>query len=394
MMPACPVCETTTSEILFEQPGALICCNRPAATHAEALAAPRADLRLAICAHCSHIYNTAFDPEDVPYTEGYENALHFSETFGRYTRGLAEELVAGFDLHDKHIVDIGCGDGAFLRQLCELGGNRGTGFDPAAPPSCGDVELITAPYSAAHTGVAPDFVSCRHVLEHLARPRTFLGELTPLLRTRSAAYYFEVPNGVKTFDEGYVWDVLYEHGSYFTPRSLRMLFDGAGLNAMRIDAVLDGQFLALRGRMTDESSPPAAIVQPHDLGKRVFAFARQRTDEVERWRTRFADLRGAGREVAVWGAGTKGVTFLDAVAEAGSVAAVVDVNPRKQGKWMAGSGLRISAPEVLRALRPHTVVVMNPVYRDEIVATLVGLGLAPEIISVTDAGPYSGVARR
>jgi SAM-dependent methyltransferase len=383
-LPACPVCDTPAAQAFFEQRDALVSCNRPAATRDEALAAARADIRLTLCATCSHIYNTAFDADRIRYDAGYENSLYFSATFAAYARTLAEELVQRFDLHGKQIVDIGCGDGAFLRLLCDLGGNRGTGFDPAAPQADGDVELIAAPFSAIRAKVPADFITCRHVLEHLEGPRRFLAELTSLLRSRSASYYFEVPNGLKTFGDGFVWDVLYEHCSHFTPRSLRELFARAGLNAGEPHTAWGEQFLALFGRTATTSSAGEAALEPGDLHEVVRRFARRRVAEVERWRSKLAELTSAGRTVAIWGAGTKGVTFLDAVAAKDTVAAVVDVNPRKHGKWLAGCGLQVMPPAALSVIRPHTVVVMNPIYLKEVRAALNGLGLNPETVPVAD----------
>jgi hypothetical protein len=60
---------------------------------------------------------------------------------------------------------------------------------------------------------------------------------------------------------------------------------------------------------------------------------------------------------------------------------VVDINPHKRGKHLAGTGQRIVAPADLAADPPDIVVVMNPVYRDEIAADLAGRGLTPELVA-------------
>ena len=39
---------------------------------------------------------------------------------------------------------------------------------------------------------------------------------------------------------------------------------------------------------------------------------------------------------------------------------VVDVNPRKTGRFIGGSGQEIIAPSAVRELRPDVVVLMNP----------------------------------
>jgi hypothetical protein len=379
----CPVCEATGAEVFHEQRDALVFCNRPASSRTQALAAPRADIRLAICRRCTHVFNTAFDPAHAHYGAGYENSLHFSDTFGAYEHSLAEGLIERFDLRGKHIVDLGCGDGSFLRLLCTLGDNRGTGFDPAAPRGDGKVELVAAPYSVAHARMRADFVSCRHVLEHLDEPRTFLDGLKPLLRAKAASYYFEVPNGVMTFCDRFVWDVLYEHRSYFSPRSLQALFDYTDLGPIETRPAFGEQFLAVYGQTAAPASvEPAA--QSRSLHEDVRTFARRWAAEVEAWRSRLADFERRRRSVAIWGAGTKGVTFLDAVGSAGAVAAVVDVNPRKHGTWIAGCGLQVSSPAALRRIRPQVVIVMNPIYVPEVRAGLNALGLAPEIVAVAD----------
>ncbi|MBE0599276.1 MAG: SAM-dependent methyltransferase, partial [Desulfuromonadales bacterium] len=77
-----------------------------------------------------------------------------------------------------------------------------------------------------------------------------------------------------------------------------------------------------------------------------------------------------------------GVAFLTALGNPEAVSAVVDINPHRHGFHMAGSGLPIVAPEALPELAPEAVIIMNPVYREEISATLKVLGLEPEIWTV------------
>jgi hypothetical protein len=59
---------------------------------------------------------------------------------------------------------------------------------------------------------------------------------------------------------------------------------------------------------------------------------------------------------------------------------VVDVNPRKQGTFIAGTGHPVVAPEALRAIQPDVVVVMNDIYRQEIGDMLAALGIEAQVI--------------
>ena len=62
--------------------------------------------------------------------------------------------------------------------------------------------------------------------------------------------------------------------------------------------------------------------------------------------------------------------------------AVVDINPHKWGKFLAGAGNEIVGPDALADLRPDVVVVMNPIYVDDIARDLAARGLAPEIVAL------------
>jgi hypothetical protein len=59
---------------------------------------------------------------------------------------------------------------------------------------------------------------------------------------------------------------------------------------------------------------------------------------------------------------------------------VVDINPRKQGKYVPGTGQQIVAPEFLREYRPEVLILANTVYKSEIQKTVKALGINPEFM--------------
>jgi hypothetical protein len=63
-----------------------------------------------------------------------------------------------------------------------------------------------------------------------------------------------------------------------------------------------------------------------------------------------------------------------------SLQAIVDINPHKQGKFLAGSGWEIASPDALTSLRPDAVIVMNSIYTQEIRHELATRGLQPELL--------------
>jgi hypothetical protein len=65
-----------------------------------------------------------------------------------------------------------------------------------------------------------------------------------------------------------------------------------------------------------------------------------------------------------------------------AIGAVVDINPFRHGKWLAGSGKQVIAPESLKAAPPGVVLVMNPIYSDEIRGDLHKLGIDAQVVPV------------
>ena len=86
-------------------------------------------------------------------------------------------------------------------------------------------------------------------------------------------------------------------------------------------------------------------------------------------------IRREGKKAVIWGGGSKGVAFLTSLQIHEEIPYAVDINPFKHGTFMAGNGQEIVGPEFLREYRPDVVIVMNPIYCDEIKRDLEKLGV-------------------
>jgi len=389
--PVCPACGASGAFPVVEIPSVPVFCNVLCETRERALGVPRGRIDLRCCPSCAMFFNGAFDESRLEYTGRYENALHFSPLFRDYAEALARDLAERHEVAGGNIVEIGCGDGSFLRRVCELAGARGLGIDPAYAAERHDgaddrVRIVAEHYDERLAAEFPaDLVLSRHVLEHIADPRPFLGSVRRTLRP-GAGVYVEVPDGLWTIERLGIWDLIYEHCSYYTAPSLESLFSSCGFEVASVESSYGGQFLGVHARATE----PSDRALPSGEIARIASLARDFTARYDRklaeWRGLLAEMEREGRSAALWGAGSKGVTFLNIVcARDGStpvVSAVVDRNPRKQGMHVAGVGVGIVAPESLRERTPDTVIVMNPLYRDEIAAELKQLGVSAQLLTV------------
>lgn len=363
-------------------------CNLLWPTREEAIQAPRADIRLGFCRDCGHIFNLAFKPELMEYSQAYENTLHFSRRFQSYAEVLAARLIDHYNLRDKDIIEIGCGRGEFLTLLCQLGNNRGVGFDPSYIPAEGaektteGLTFIRDFYSERYAGYGADLICCRQVLEHIHDPIDFLTMLRRAIGDRpNTVVFFEVPNVLFTLRDLAIWDIIYEHCSYFNPGSLAHAFALCGFDVCRLTEEFEGQFLhieALPGEDVDSTYEQSDEVKW--IASDIPSFAANYRNKAETWRDKVEQTRRKGQRVVVWGAGSKGVAFLNKLEIQGQVEYVVDINPRKQGAYVAGTGQEIVSPEFLRDYQPDVVIVMNPIYRNEIQQLIRNLGLTAELM--------------
>lgn len=360
-------------------------CNVLWPTRAEALNAPRGDMQLGYCPRCGHVLNLAFDSTLMEYTQAYENSLHFSPSFQRFAEELVDGLIKRYTLREKDIVDIGCGKGDFLKLICARGKNRGWGFDPSYVPEkneqTGAVTFIQEFYSEKQSHYKADLVACRHVLEHIQFPQEFMSNVRRSVGERYlTAVYFEVPNVLYTLRDMGIWDIIYEHCSYFSAPSLSAVFAAAGFNVSTVRETFGGQYLSIEAHASPSSrgTEPENHVEP--ITAMVDAFTSNYEKKISFWENQFTSFEGTAKKVVVWGGGSKGVTFLNKFKHHGIVEYMVDINPRKQGMFVPGTGQKIVTPEYLKSYRPDIVIIMNPLYKAEIEQELSNLGLNAQVM--------------
>lgn len=345
----------------------------------EAAEVPRGDLHLFVCGACGFAFNRAFDQSKLAYGAGYDNAQAHSPSFARHLDGLARHMTVERGVRGAAVVEVGCGQGDFLRRLVEFegAGNTGRGYDPsyvgATSGLDGRLSFERNYYDERCAELSADVVVSRHVIEHVNRPVELLHNIRRALTGSSEARLFlETPCLRWILNNRVVWDFFYEHCSYFTAESLGTAVEAAGFEVVEIRHVFGGQYLWLEARAGDVKSPTR---KPCDVPKLCAGFARAEAELVGDWRRKVKGLRERGR-VALWGAGAKGVTFANMIDPAReAVECVVDVNPAKQGRFLPGTGHPIVSPRELRAHGVGSAILMNPNYRVENLTLLREAGL-------------------
>jgi SAM-dependent methyltransferase len=376
----CPICSTPAPHTLLQRAKTPVLQNAVHRTRAGALAAATGELSIRHCNQCGFIWNSAFDPDSIRYTEGYDNSQIHSEAFLNHLRSRASRIIEGLPPHElAHIVEVGCGQGDFLQRLMTLApagrSIRATGFDPAyrSVEGADDARIrIFQEYfsadSVSRLEGSPSVLISRHTIEHVPDPVGFLKAIRRTLPERSDVKLFlETPDNSWILHHDSFQDFFYEHCSLFDFGSISIALRKAGFTPSKIETCFQGQYIWVEADPTPE---PDGASQTFD--ERLDRFQ-------ERWHALIEQVRGKGR-VAIWGAGAKGATFALMLDPAGEIIdAIIDSNPGKQGGFIAVSAHPIIAPEDVPGRGITAIVLMNPNYEDEVRLKLAELGCDQEL---------------
>jgi hypothetical protein len=359
-------------------------------TRTEALAFPRGDLELVFCHDCGFIGNTRFDIGLNQYSAAYEETQAFSPRFLQFLDEICRDQIGRFRLAPGvTALEIGCGKGEFLTRLCELSGCKGIGIDPGYRPernrsdAADRMTFIRDLYGPRYAHLQAEYVACRHTLEHIAPVQEFMRLVRETIGNRHAVnVFFELPDMERVLQTGVFWDIYYEHCTYFTRGSLARLFRAEGFDVQRLYKAYDDQYLMIEAKPA--TGPTVATLPQEDDLVATAALVQNFTKEVD---NRLQELAAAahgwqrsGQTVAIWGSGSKCVSLMSSLQLGDSLRAIVDINPHKHGRFLAGSGWEIQNPDALTALRPDAVIIMNSIYTEEIRHELATRGLQPRLL--------------
>jgi len=385
-MTRCPICRRDAASIFLERSGVPVHQNMVVKEARLALMVPRGDLALCVCDHCGFIFNRAFDPNKLSYEASYDNTQLCSPSARQHYDDLVRRLLDLRHVRGCRIVEVGCGQkGDFIRGLVKADArNQGIGFDPSyagvSTELDGRLRFVKRFYGPDCAGERADVVVSLHVIEHVPSPMELLKTVcNNLAASPRARVFFETPCVEWILTNYTIWDLFYEHCSYFSRTSMTAAFELAGFRVEQIEHVFGRQYLWLEAALSD--APSAAKVTHGGIPNLARQFALREQETFRRLR----EWAGARTEkLAVWGAGAKGVTLVNLIDPARELfACVVDLNPNKQGNFVPGTAHPIVGYRELPRYGVKTAVLMNPNYRSETEALLREAGLD---IQLVDAG--------
>jgi hypothetical protein len=386
---ACPVCSAREMVAIDYRPQVPILQNRVWPERSAARAAPVGALDMALCAACGFAWNRVFDADRMIYDPEYDNDQMGSPTFSAHVDAMIKRVLAGVQPEaETHLIEVGCGQGAFLRKLALTNKFASlTGFDPAFRgkdgASIGGVTIHKRFFGPAALGLLThpvQVVVSRHTIEHIFRPLDFLRTIRAAMETTPEARLFlETPDIEWILAKFQPQDLFYEHCSIFSPEALRVACSTAGFEVRSLELVFGDQYLWAEARPVVDTSG-LAVRTSFTAAAENFATRRDRF--VKEWRLLLTKL-AARKNVWIWGASSKGVTFALLIDPDGEqLAGAIDINPNKTDRFMPVTGLPIHGPDAVSD--GDVVIVMNPRYRQEILQQIDEQNISVRLMALDD----------
>jgi hypothetical protein len=351
------------------------------------------------CPKCTHVWNHSFVYDAIPYQNNPNRMFNTGSIWKghlAYTRNLVLSLLP----ETPTVIDIGCGEGHFVRGLAEVCNYQGRfiGFDPNTTSKTGaGLEFYPRYFEPLidTTDFAPDIVVMRHVLEHLTQPTIFLEQLawSAAISKKNTWLFAEVPCIDRVFETFRLADFFYEHPSQFTSESFRKLMEKAG-EITEFAHGYDGEVVYSLVRLT---TPKIQL----ENAIRTTNFLHQSYNSRTSISKQLNDLAKSDQRVAIWGGTGKAAAFIHQYnVDSQRFPLVVDSDPDKIGTFVPETGQEIIFRDILKSSPVDIVIIptqwrakdiLTEMNREGIVAKLILIEHKGQLINfLTDKHPYKG----
>ncbi|MCC8023962.1 MAG: class I SAM-dependent methyltransferase [Clostridium sp.] len=314
-------------------------------------------LDLCQCMGCGLVQ---FDCQPVDYYRDVIRAGGYSKTMVELRRYQYKHLIETYRLEGKRFIEVGCGQGEFLKVLSEFPVEvHGIEHDPrlvelARAQGLDVAEGFTESEDTLFPGGLYDVFLSFNFLEHQPDPNVMLQAIYRNLEDDGMGL-ITVPSFEYIMDHSSYYELIRDHIAYYTFDTLLSLLERNGFQAEECEVInRDTLSVIVKKRPQMEA------------GNLLDCYVNLRR-EME---TYMKYLEAWNKKVAVWGASHQGFT-LAATTKLGQKAGyIIDSAPFKQGKFAPSSHLPIVAPEYFHDHPVDAIVITAPGYTEEIAASI------------------------
>ena len=317
------------------------------------------DLHLYQCQNCGLVQ---FDCEPVSY---YRDVIRS----GGYSTRQYKHLIETYGLEGKKFLEVGCGQGEFLKvltefpvkaygvehreQLVELALKNGLNVASGFTENPDTVLGSAGPYDV--------FLSF-NFLEHQPKPGIMLDCIWKNL-VRGGMGLITVPSLEYVLQYNGYYELIRDHIAYYTFDTMRSLLEQHGFEVVEQE-VVNRDTLSVIVKKTSKIKKNSLSAMPFSVNlsglEDSFHSIRKQMKELTK------DLEKQGQTLAVWGASHQGFTLASTTCLGEKACYIMDSAPFKQGRFAPASHLPIVAPDYFLEHPTDGILILAPGYTEEI----------------------------
>jgi len=348
-------------------------------------------LRVYVCEKCWLVQAEDYSRAAELFNDEYAYFSSFSTAWLEHSKAYANSVVDRFGLDQKSfVVEVASNDGYLLQFFKDLS-IPCLGIEPTSSTASASrlkgIETIEKFFGIelaselAASGKRANLMAANNVLAHVPEINDFVTGFQILLADDGIAT-FEFPHLMKLISERQFDTIYHEHFSYLSFTTVCDIFEKCGLTVFDVqDLSTHGGSLRVfaqrseTGKQKVTESVDDLKKLESSLGMKSYAFYEGFQIVADRVKDDFVEFlinaKREGKVVFAYGAAAKGNTLLNYAGVRGDlIAAVVDRNPAKQGKFLPGSRIPIVSEDELHVSQPDYVVILPWNLRVEVMQQL------------------------
>lgn len=343
-----------------------------------------ADLSIYWCADCGTAQTQHF-VEVSEYYLDYEYTVSASPFATQFMKRLAEESCRQFGLQEGDtVIEIGSGDGGQLKAFQDVG-MRVLGFEPSAPlaAKAQEINVDTVQCLFNHETVAeiaPEYqpaqaIVLTYTFDHLPDPSEMLDAMAKAIDPERGVLLIEVHDLEKIVSRFETCLFEHEHTIYLTRSSMKSLLERTGWTLLTSEVLPEterrGNSLLIAATRQESELAKQAKTDERDAFPNTWEtfekFGADVTQALTKLRTYIEERTAAGKRIAGYGAGGRGV-MTAAMAGLGPqhLEYLCDMNTAFHGLFAPATHIPVVDPSVLLTDRPDEVIVFSYGYLAEI----------------------------
>ena len=354
----------------------------------DALNFPKKKVHIVACMNCNHVFNKSFHIKNINYFKNYKYTAPVSNKFSQHLKSVSE-LIGKNNLKKKNILEVGCGNGEFLKNFAKKYKCYATGIDPSynGKLKIGKyVKFIKKNFDNKLDIEKFDFIICRQVIEHIDNLEIFLSEIIKKLNV-GGMVFFETPDLDWIIKNSSIWDFYYEHCNYFKFNTLKFLCQQLGFSKIKKISLFQNQYFMLIAYKNKNLQ----IKKLNKKRKQAWSYRARLKNLISIKKTFLLKknnmskflLTNKKKKFAIWGCAAKGVTFINTFAKYFDKNVIgIDSNKLRQNKYFPCQGSKIFKPSEILLKKIDFILVMNPNYINEIKLELIKLNYKQKVISI------------